>query len=163
MKTFAYLGTIAVLGISVAAGAATPEAQLLAPIRLMVDSFNKGDMKTAATAVAPAGIVIIDDAPPHVWAGPDAFESWSKALEAADQTEGITDDLETNGKPTRVVVNEDRGYVVLPAVYTFKRKGVAMREVAQIVYTLQKGASGWLVTGFSWVGTKPKPMTDAPK
>jgi hypothetical protein len=88
---------------------------------------------------------------------------WSKALEAADQAAGITDDLETNGKPTRVVVNADRGYVVLPAEYTFKQKGVAMREVAQIVYTLQKRASGWLVTGFTWVGSKPKQMTDAPK
>ena len=56
MKTFAYARAIAILGISVAAGAATPEDQLLAPIRLMVDSFNKGDMKTAATAVAPGGI-----------------------------------------------------------------------------------------------------------
>lgn len=156
MKLFVYLGAIAVVGISVAAQAATPEDQLLEPIRLMVDSFNKGDLKTAATAVAPAGIVIFDDVPPHVWSGPDALGSWSKALEAADHAEGITDDLETYGKPTRVVVSADRGYVVLPAVYTFKRKGMPMREVAQIVYTLQKGASGWLVTGFSWVGTKPK-------
>jgi hypothetical protein len=157
MKIFACLSAIAVLVISVAAAAATPDAALLAPIRLMVDSFNKGDMKTAATAIAPNGIVIIDDAPPHVWVGSDAFERWSKALEAADQAAGITDDVETNGKPTRVVVNADRGYVVLPAHYTFKQKGVAMREEAQIVYTLQKGASGWLVTGWSWVGTKPKP------
>ena len=101
--------------------------------------------------------------PPHVWAGPDAFERWSKALEAADQAAGITDDLETNGKPTRVIVNADRGYVVLPAHYTFKQKGAAMREEAQIVYTLQKGAGGWLITGWSWVGAKPKPMTNPSK
>jgi hypothetical protein len=129
----------------------------------MVDSFNKGDMKTAATAVAPAGMVIIDDTPPHVWAGSNAFVSWSNALEAADNAAGVTDDLETNGRPTRVVADADSGYVVLPAVYTFKQKGVAMREVAQIVYTLKKGAGGWLITGFSWVGTRPKPMTDTPK
>lgn len=163
MKPFACLGAIAVLVISLGAAAATPEAELLAPIRLMVDSFNKGDMKTAATVIAPTGIVIIDDAPPHVWAGPDAFERWSKALEAADQAAGITDDLETNGKPTRVIVNADRGYVVLPAHYTFKQKGAAMREEAQIVYTLQKGAGGWLITGWSWVGAKPKPMTNPSK
>ena len=62
MKPFACLGAIAVLVISLGAAAATPEAELLAPIRLMVDSFNKGDMKTAATVIAPTGIVIIDDA-----------------------------------------------------------------------------------------------------
>src|ERR1700690_2070324 len=119
MKPFTYLGAIAVLGISAAAGAAPPDAEVMAPIRLMTDGFNKGDMKTAATAISPTGIVIIDEIPPHVWAGPDAFESWGKAFAAADQAQGNTDDLETYGKPTRVVVSAERGYVVLPAIYTF--------------------------------------------
>jgi len=163
MKAFAYLAAVAVLSIAAVAESATPEAELLAPIRLMVDSFNKGDMKTAATAAAPAGMVIVDDVPPHIWTGADAFQRWGEAHDTADQKDGITDDSETNGKPTRVVVNADYGYVVMPALYTFKQKGVPMREAAQIVYTLQKGASGWLVTGFAWIGTKPKPVTDASK
>ncbi len=57
-----------------------------------------------------------------------------------------------------MVVSADRGYVVVPAVYTFKAKGVAMREPAQIVVALQKGTSGWQISGWAWVGTKPKPV-----
>ena len=135
----------------------------MAPIHLFIDSFDKGDMKAAAAAFSPAGVNIIDDVPPHVWTGPNAFEAWSKALAASDQAEGNTDGAVTIGKPTREVVGGDTGYVVLPAVYTYKAKGVAVREAAQMVYALQKGTSGWQITGFSWVGTTPKPAAGAAK
>jgi hypothetical protein len=46
-------------------------------------------------------------------------------------------------------------------VYTFKQKDGAMRETAQMAVTLQKGKSGWLITGFAWAGTKPKPAVAA--
>jgi hypothetical protein len=163
MKSFARFGTIVLLGISAAAGAATPEAQVMAPIRLFIDSFNKGDLKAAAAALSPTGLVIIDDVSPHVWAGPSALETWSTALAASDQIEGNTDGAVTIGKPTREVVSGDRGYVVLPAVYTFKEKGVAMREAAQMVYALQKGTSGWQITGWTWVGTTPRPGAGSAK
>ena len=163
MKLFPLFGTIALLGISAAAGAAAPEAQVMARIRLFIDSFNKGDMKAAAAALSPGGLAIIDDVSPHVWAGPNASETWSKALAASDQTEGNTDGAVTIGKPTREVVSSDRGYVVVPAVYTYKAKGVAMREAAQMVYALQKGTSGWQITGWTWVGTTPKPAAGAAK
>jgi hypothetical protein len=163
MKRFALCGTIAWLGIAGVASAATPEAQVMVPIHQFVDSFNKGDLKAAAAALSPAGLAIIDDVSPHVWDGPNALEAWSKALGASDQTEGNTDAAVTIGKPTRVVVSADRGYVVVSAIYTFKTKGVAMREPAQMVYALQKGTGGWLITGWTWVGTRPKPASAAAK
>jgi hypothetical protein len=163
MKPFTLFGTIALLTISAASGAEAPDAQVMAPIRLFIDSFNKGDLKAAASALSPAGLTIIDDVSPHVWTGPNAFETWSKALAASDQTEGNTDGAVKLGKPTRVVVSADRGYVVLPVVYTYKAKGVAMREPAQMVYALQTGTSGWKITGWTWAGTTPKPAAGASK
>jgi len=157
MKSLALFGTIALLGFSAAAGAATPDPDVMAPIRVFVDGFNKGDMKAAAQALSPAGLSIIDDVPPHVWAGPNAFDSWSKALAASDQVTGTTEGAVQLGKPAHVVVSAERGYLVVPAVYTFKAKGVVMREPAQIVVALQKGTSGWQISGWAWVGTKPKP------
>jgi hypothetical protein len=135
----------------------------MAPIRLFLDAFNKGDLRPAASAFSPAGVVIIDDVSPHVWMGRNALGIWSKALAATDRAEGNTDGAVTIGAATRELVGADRGYVVLPAVYTYKAKGVAMREPAQMVYALQKGAGGWQITGFTWVGAKPKPAAAAPK
>jgi ketosteroid isomerase-like protein len=162
MKPLALFGMIVLLGISAVAGAATSQDQLVAPIRQFIDAFNRGDSKSAAAVLAP-GLVIIDDVSPHFWTAPNAFEAWSKALAAFDQAEGNTDGSVMLGKPTRVVVGADRGYVVSPTVYTFNRKGVAMREPAQIVCALQKGTTGWQITGWTWVGTKPQPVAGAAK
>jgi len=163
MKRIALFGTIALLGIYAAAGAATPEAQLMAPIRLLNDSFNKGDMKTAASTLSSSGVTIIDEISPHVWEGANAFDTWLKTYAAFEQTEGITGDVYKMGKPTRVVVGSDRGYVVLPVVYTFNQKGVTMREAAHMVFTLQKETAAWLITGFTWVGATAKPVAGAAK
>lgn len=163
MKLFALFGTIVLLGLSTAAGAATPEAQVMAPIRLLTDCVNKGDMNTAATTLSPAGVAIMDDIAPHVWTGPNAFDTWSKAYGASEQAGGLTEDVYTLGKPTHVSVEGDRGYVVVPMGHTFKQKGVAMKEAAHMVFTLQKGTGGWLITGFTWAAGTPKPAASAAK
>jgi hypothetical protein len=158
MKSFALFGSLALLALTATAGAATPEEQVLVPVHAFRDSFNKGDMKAMAATLSPAGITVIDDIPPHIWSGPTAFESWGKALEAADKAEGNTGAKATFGKPTRVVVGADRAYVVVPATYSFKQKDTPMRESAQAVYALQKEAGTWLIVGFTWAGTTPKPV-----
>jgi hypothetical protein len=158
MKSLVLCGTIALLGFTVVAGAATPEAQLIAPIGLFGDSLNKGDMKTAGSTLSSSGVTIIDEISPYVWAGPDAFDTWLAALTAWEQAEAISDDVFKMGKPTSVVVSGDRGYVTLPVFYTFKQKGVAMREAAHMVYVLQKDKSAWLITAFTWVAATPKPV-----
>ncbi|MGB8401227.1 hypothetical protein [Bradyrhizobium sp.] len=163
MKPRTLLIAVVLLGLSAAAGAATPQTEVMAPIRLFIDNFNKGDMKAGAAALAPAGIVAIDDVPPHVWAGPNALDAWTKALAAADEAAGNTDGAVALGKPVRVIVGADRAYVVASVVYTFKQKGVAMREPAQVVCALQKGSTGWLIAGWTWVGTAPKPAAGASK
>jgi hypothetical protein len=50
---------------------------------------------------------------------------------------------------------------VVPAVYTFKERGVAMREPAQFVFVLRKGAGGWRIHGWAWTGPKPQPVVPA--
>ena len=75
MQSFALFGASALLGFSAAAGAAVAGPDVMAPVRVFVDGFNKGDMKAAAQALSPAGLSIIDDVPPHVWAGPNALDS----------------------------------------------------------------------------------------
>src|SRR5579863_1633303 len=104
MKPFVLLGSIALLGLGTA-GAATPDVQVMAPIHLFVDSLNKGDMKSAAATFSPTSVTIIDDISPHVWVGPNAFDTWIKALGAVNDTEGNTEPAVKLGKPTREVVS----------------------------------------------------------
>ncbi|MFI4889307.1 MAG: hypothetical protein ACHQIL_02125 [Steroidobacterales bacterium] len=163
MKTSVLLGTIALIALSAAAAAATPKADVAATVQQVMDNFNKGDMKAVTAKMSPDGMAIIDEIAPHVWTGSNAFDTWLKALGAFEKANGITDDAFAAGKPTRIVISDDRAYVVQPVVYTYKQKGVPMQETSRMVYSLQNGKIGWLVTGFTWVAGTPKPVADAAK
>jgi len=149
-------GTVMWLLMGVAAGAQTPDAQLIAPIQKFIDSFNKGDSAgAAATHAAEADLAIIDEVPPFLWRGARAFQQWSTNLDNDAKKRGVTDPMVKLGTPTRTEVNGDQAYVVIPAVYTFKERGVAMRESAQMTFALRKGPGGWLIHGWTWTGAKP--------
>jgi ketosteroid isomerase-like protein len=146
------------------ASAQTPDAQVMAPIQKFIESFNKGDVAAAAaTHAATADLVIIDEVAPYVWHGAKAFHTWSADLESDAKKNGITEPMVTISKATRIEQNGDRSYVVVPAVYTFKQRGTAMREAAQITVVLKKGTAGWLIEGWTWTGPKPRPAAGAAK
>jgi ketosteroid isomerase-like protein len=146
------------------ASAQTGDAEVTAPIRKFVDSFNTGDVAAAAaTHAATADLVIIDELPPYVWHGAKAFQAWSADLESDAKKNGITDPKVTLGAVTRIERSGDQSYVVIPAVYTFKQRGTSMREAAQITVVLKKGATGWLIHGWTWTGPKPRPATGSAK
>jgi hypothetical protein len=129
----------------------------MGPIQTFIDSFNRGDAAAAAaTHAAGADLAIIDEFPPFLWQGPSAFQSWSADLDGDSKKRGITDQVVTISAPTREEESGDHAYVVVPAVYSYKERGVAMREAAQFVFALRKGADGWKIHGWAWTGPKPE-------
>jgi len=152
------LTLVALVGLALAVPAsAQTDAELMAPIQKFIDSFNKGDMAAAAaTHAAGADLTITDEVPPYVWRGPKAFQMWSTDLDSDAKKNGITDPMVTVRGATRVERSGDQAYVVVPAVYTFKLKGASMREAAQITVVLRRGATGWLIHGWTWTGPKPQ-------
>jgi hypothetical protein len=152
------LGVSGWLAMSGTALAATADPSITAPLHQFIDSFNKGDGKAAAAAHNPAGVSIIDEVPPHIWQGPGAFQAWATDLGADAQRNGITEPSVALSEPTRTEVNGNRAYVVAPAVYSYKLKGVAMHEPAQMTFALEKGASGWMIDGWTWTGPYPTPV-----
>ena len=146
------------------ASAQTGDAEVMAPIQKFIDSFNKGDVAAAAaTHAATADLVIIDEVPPYVWHGAKAFQTWSADLESDAKKHGITEPKVTLGTITRIEKNGDQSYVVVPAVYTFKQGGTAMREAAQMTVVLRKGATGWQIHAWTWTGPKPRPAAGSAK
>jgi hypothetical protein len=158
MRTLAVASVLIWGVLGAPAGAQTSDAELMAPIQKFIDSFNKGDVAAAAaTHASGADLVIIDEVAPHLWRGAKAFQAWSTALEADAKKNGITEPAVTLSAPTRTERNGDHAYVVVPAVYSFKQHGTAMREAAQMTFVLGKGAAGWLIHGWTWTGPKPRP------
>ena len=151
------LGLVCLAALSTASAAAAANAQLEAPIRQFIDTFNKGDVKGAAATHLAAGVSIIDEVPPHHWQGPKAVETWAADLAKNDKAAGITDEHVTLGAVTREVVSGDTAYVVIAATYTFKQKGAAMREPAHMTFALRKSAQAWKISGWTWTGPNPVP------
>jgi hypothetical protein len=156
MRTMLFAFVAAALFVA-PAGAATGPDPLMSPVHQFIDGFNKGNDKAVKASFVTTGLAIIDEVPPHVWTGPNALAAWIKDLAATDRKEGNTDQSVTLGTPTREIAAGTRGYVVVPAVYHFKRHSVVMREPAQMTFSLQKVSGTWLITGWTWVGTKPRP------
>jgi hypothetical protein len=127
----------------------------MAPINTFMDSFNKGDSAgAAATHAAVADLVIMDEVPPYVWHGAQAFKTWAADLERDETKRAITDQKVTLGAVTRIETDGTSAYVVVPSVYSFKQQGVAMRESAQMTFVLKKSAAGWQIYGWTWTGPK---------
>ncbi len=143
---------------------AQTDPQLMAPIHQFIDSFNKGDAAgAAATHAAEADLVIIDEVAPYAWHGPQAFMAWATDLQANDKSQGITDEKVSIGAATRVESKGESAYVIVPTVYTFTEKGVAMRVAAQMTLVLKKGPDGWLIHGWTWTGPRAHKVSAAGK
>jgi ketosteroid isomerase-like protein len=129
---------------------ASEASDVMVPVNQFVESFNKGDTKTAAAACADQ-TSIIDEFPPHEWHGAGACSTWMNDFDADAKKNGITDGLVTVSKPRHIDVSADRAYVVVPANYTFKKKGKPEKEIGSLLtVALQKGAAGWRITGWAW-------------
>ena len=158
------LGVLACLCIGGAVEAQTTDPQLVAPIQTFLDTFNKGDMASAAaTHAAGADLVIVDEVAPFLWRGPEAFQTWAADLDRDAKKRGITDQHVSIGPATRSEVDGDSAYVIVPSVYSFMQGGAAMRETAHMTFALKKTATGWLIHGWTWTGPKAKKVPAASK
>jgi ketosteroid isomerase-like protein len=152
-----------VLGVAFLAAASTgsaamaANAQLAAPVRQFIDAFNKGDAKAAGATHLASGVSIIDEVPPYIWQGPKAFGAWAADLAKSDKAAGISDEMVTLGAVTREVVSPQTAYVIVAATYSFKQKGVAMHEPAQMTFALKKSGAAWKIAGWTWTGPDPTP------
>jgi ketosteroid isomerase-like protein len=128
---------------------------VIAPIRQFIDGFNSGDTKSAFAAYASGNITIVDEFAPHLWTGPTAAQDWAAAYDKHAKETGVTDGKVTYGTPTRVEVEGDVAYVVMPTVYLYKEHGKPLVEEGQITVVLHAEAGGWKMRGWTWAGVKP--------
>lgn len=156
MQRFIALFIFAIV-CSMNAGAASPNDEVTAQVTKFIDSFNKGDIKAARATHTENGVVIIDEVAPYIWQGNDSFKTWLDDLGKHDKARGNTDASLKLSAPTRVEVEGDRAYVVAPALYAFKQKGVAMKEAGQMTFALRKGGAGWKINGWAFTGPTPQP------
>jgi hypothetical protein len=132
----------------------TPEAA----VRTFMDGFNSGDMAKSAAVNSPSGTSIIDEFAPYAWSGPKAFDEWGAAFEADAKAVGLTEPRVTLSAPIVKNLTSEQAYLIYPSVYTYKLKGVSMRETGHIAIVLRQETSVWKIAAWTWTGTVPKPV-----
>jgi hypothetical protein len=156
MRTAVLAGLVLALCVP-ASTALAANTEVEAPIHQFIDDFNKGDVKGAGATHLPS-VTIVDEVAPHVWTGPKAFTSWAGDLMKSDKAAGISDEKVTLGAVKRSLVSGSDAYVVIDATYSFRQKGVAMRELGQMTYALKHMKSGWKIAAWTWTGPDPTPV-----
>jgi ketosteroid isomerase-like protein len=140
---------IAVAVFASGAASASDQTDAMAVVHKWVDSFNKGDGKTAASYCAD-GAVVIDDFAPHVWQGSGACASWFKDYGAFVAKAQITAENVALGKTRQLDLDSGYAYLVTPATLTYTKAGKPVTDKAIVTMSLKKGSSGWQITGWAW-------------
>jgi hypothetical protein len=128
---------------------ASQETDVMAPVRQFVDGFNKRDIKMAQMACSDQSF-IIDDFPPHAWAGSRAISDWLHDLDLFEKKHGTSDPFVALGKPQHIDVTNTDAYVVVLTKLSYKKKGQAVHENGLMTLVLHKGAGGWQIAAWSW-------------
>ncbi|HLY43258.1 MAG TPA: nuclear transport factor 2 family protein [Terracidiphilus sp.] len=150
------LFTLVGLALSVPCAHAASK-DVVAPIIQFINAFNAGDTKTAFATYATGNILIIDEFAPHAWTGPHAAQDWADAYDRHAQATGVTEGKVTYSAATRVEVEGDAAYVVMPTTYLYKEHGNAIAEKGQITVVLTRQSGAWKIRGWTWSGEKPHP------
>lgn len=130
--------------------AASEKSDVMATVNQFIDGFNKGDVATALAACASPAFVI-DEFPPYAWSGGNACSDWANDFDADAKKKGLTDPFVKLARPRHVEVVGDRGYVVVPATYTYKKQGkAASQKGATLTVALQRTPAGWRITAWAW-------------
>src|SRR5271154_3533119 len=137
MKILAAVMAVAV--IAPGAAIASDKGDAMAVVNKWVDSFNKGDGKTA-TSYCADGALVIDDFAPHVWQGPGACATWYKDYEAFAAKGQIANGSVVLGKTHHLDVDSGYAYLVTPATLTYTRAGQPVTEKAIVTMALKKGS-----------------------
>ena len=153
------LGAFVLLFMGAAVSAQAPDAQIMAPIQKFMDSFNKGDMAGAAATHAAGS----RNCRSPTRCRPTSGEAHRRSKPGAATWPPMTRSLASPIRPSRSVRRRGSKRAPIrpmsscrPSTRFSERGGVAMRESAQMTFALKKGASGWLIYGWTWTGPKPQ-------
>ena len=140
---------LAIAVLAAAPGAASDKKDVMGVVHQWADSFNKGDSKMELATCADE-TSIIDDMPPHEWHGAAACSQWKNDYDAFLKKNEITDMLASLMKPRHIDITADRAYVVVPVNLAYKQSGKDVKDSGIFTLALQKGGSGWRITGWAW-------------
>ena len=143
---------IAVAAASFAATAAwaSDETDVLAVVSDYNAALNNGDQKAAAADCADQ-LSITDEFAPYSWQGAGATAGWFADYAAWTKMNVVTNDTVALDKPWRIEINGDHAYAVVPATFTYTKRGAKVVEAGSVwTFALRKTAGHWRIVSWAW-------------
>lgn len=154
----------AMLATATATGTPAQAAGAGGPARAAIDAFAtafaKGDI-AAAKATYTANPMIIDEPPPYLWSGRNAFDTWLADLGKDSKAAGRTAESLVIGRTLRAEMSGSAAYVIVAATYSFTQNGKAMAEPGRMTFVVHKQAAGWKIASWAWTGPRARPLPEA--
>lgn len=121
----------------------------MAPVRQLVDGFNRADIELAEHACA-GEMVVIDDIPPFEWSGPRSATRWFRDMTSFGDRFGMSEP-NVELRPTRqLVVDGSRAYVVVPIHVEWLEAGSRQTRDGWMTLGLTEEAADWRISALTW-------------
>lgn len=124
----------------------------MAAVRQFVDGFNDHDIARAQAACTDE-TAIIDDFPPHAWAGRGATTRWYEEMAGMAVEYGMSDWSVTLDEPLQVAVSGRDAYVVAPIGVRWLQDGTPAGRTGFMTMALAEVADGWRISALAWTWT----------
>jgi hypothetical protein len=129
--------------------AASEEADVFARGQQFVDAWNRND-SAAVASMATESIEIIDVFPPYHWSGTHGLQAWNDGFAADAKANSATEPFLELLQPTHIEVKAESAYLVVPAIYHWKKGEEKMQEKGIVTSAMQKVDQKWRVAAFAW-------------
>ena len=136
--------------LTAAQAAASDDADVMAVVKDYNDALNKGD-QTAAAADCADELSITDEFAPYSWQGAGANAGWFADYAAWTKQNLIASDTVALASPWHVVVDGDRAYAVVPATFTYTKRGAKVVEAGSVwTFALRRTGGRWRIVSWAW-------------
>lgn len=141
---------VAAASFAATAASASDETDVLAVVTDYNAALNNGDQKAAAADSADE-VSITDEFAPYSWQGAGATAGWFADYAAWTKMNVVTNDTVALDKPWRIEINGDHAYAVVPATFTYTKRGAKVVEAGSVwTFALRKTAGHWRIVSWAW-------------
>ena len=131
-----------------------PDPAMLAAAERVANFIETGDASLLERTFAVGDVTIIENFPPHVFVGPDAVATWSRAMR--EHLQGNTGLRHEFGRPQDFSRTGDDVFFSLPTTWRgFDDHGkVRFVEHGGWAFVLRRQGGAWRVRGYGWAVTQ---------
>lgn len=146
-----FLVFLCVTAVAVVPAFASDATDVMSSVQQIIDASNKNDASALLAGFMPS-LVVVEDVPPYVFQGKteNVLADEDKALSADSKSKGITGASIELLTAKFIKVSGTHAYVVVPAIYSFRKNMRLSRQKAIVTVVLEKVKERWLIDSWVW-------------